>query len=199
MGRHTKLQLLEGDGAPEDDRHQRRNWVKLLVAVPLLPVVALVLAIGVVTYAFATSQISLNFAGPQTGQGTPQADSQDTVSQPLKKRNQDRASRAARTGAVVAFRVAQRLPTGFRGTATITNRGTKPINGWLLGFKIPNAQVLSAVNVAVVKTGKVAWVKNLATAPVLRPGQSVRVVFTAQGPVGKPSVCKFNKVACTLA
>lgn len=194
MGRHTKLG--EGDEAP-DELPQRRNWVRLLVSVPLLPVVALVIAIGIVAYAFGTSQISLNFAGPPP-QSQQRADAQES---PVSQRGSgDRASRGTPrpTGAVIAFRVTRRLPKGFAGTATITNRGGQPINGWLLGFKIPNTRVLSLANAVVVKKGRVAWVKSPAQAPPLRPGHSVRVVFIAQGPVGKPSVCKFNRLACSL-
>jgi Cellulose binding domain len=200
MGRHTKL--IEGEEALDEEaldeelpqERSRRNWVRTLVSVPLLPMVALVIAIGVVSYAWGTSQISLNFAGGPPQRQQPQADSQDSLigGQP----SGDQVG--GRTGVVIAFRATRRLPDGFAGTVTIANRTGRSVSGWTLGFKFPNAQVLTLTNAAVVKKGQVTWVRNLSTTPSIAPGGSVRMTFTASGTASRPSACKFNKANCKL-
>jgi hypothetical protein len=156
-------------------------------------------AIGVVTAAWSTSQISLNFAGgapavadrPQA-----QAQTQDSAND---RGADDRTSRANRSSAVtIAFRATSRSATGFRATVTIANHGTQPINGWTLRFQIPNAQVIGASNSVLVQPGTVATMRNSAYSPTIAPGRSVKVVFTAEGAASKPSTCRFNGVACTL-
>ncbi|HEX2314911.1 MAG TPA: cellulose binding domain-containing protein [Thermomonospora sp.] len=193
MGRHTKPP--EGDGAPDAGlRPERpgRSLAKMLVSLPLLPMVALVVAIGVVSYAWGTSQISLNFTGGPPQRQQPQADAQDNVVPPG-----GQAARKKR-GVLIAFRATRRLPDGFAGTVTVTNRSGRPVSGWLLGFRFPGARVLTLQNATVVKTGRVTWVRNLPETPVLAPGRSVRITFTASGTASRPSACKFNKADCTL-
>jgi hypothetical protein len=196
MGRHTKL--AEGEEALDEELPQespRRNWVKALVSVPLLPMVALVIAIGVVSYAWGTSQISLNFAGGPPQRQQAQADSQDS---PID--GQSSAGLAGQgTGVVIAFRATRRLPDGFAGTVTIVNRTGRPVGAWVLGFKFPKAQVLTFTNAVVVKKGQVTWVRNLDTTRSIPPGASVRMTFTASGTATRPSACKFNKADCKLA
>lgn len=198
MGRHTKLP--EGEEAPAPDEEPRperpqRNWIKMFVSVPLLPMVALVLAIGVVSYAWATSRISLNFAG---GPPPRQAQVDSGNSQIQQRAPGDQISGRGRTGVLIAFRATRRLPNGFAGTVTIANRTSRPITGWLLGFKFPRAQVLTLTNASVLKKGQVTWVRNLTAAPALAPGASVRLTFTASGTATRPSICKFNRADCTL-
>jgi hypothetical protein len=204
MGRHTKLADdldpegtdLADDAMTEPPRQDGRiGW---LAKVPLLPAIAGLGAIGVVTAAWSTSQISLNFAG-----GTPsvadQPQTQARDSTNTRRGAEDRSSRADRTSAVtIAFRATSRSATGFRATAKIANHGTQPINGWTLKFQIPNAQVVGASNVVLVQRGTTAIVRNLAHAPTIAPGRSVQVVFTAEGAASRPTSCRFNGVACTL-
>ncbi|GAA2092823.1 cellulose binding domain-containing protein [Actinomadura alba] len=203
MGRHTKLADdldpedadLTGDAITEPPQQGRRmGWV---TKVPLLPAIAGIGAIGVVTAAWSTSQISLNFAGGTPAVADrPQAQAQDSAN---RRGADDRTSRAERSSAVtIAFRATSRSSTGFRATATIANHGTQPINGWTLRFQIPNAQVIGATNVVLVQPGRVATVRNPAHSPTIAPGRSVKVIFTAEGAASKPSTCRFNGVACTL-
>src|ERR1700754_114045 len=119
MGRHTKLADdldPQGTGLADDTtagptRRARMGWV---TKVPLLPAIAGIGAIGVVTAAWSTSQISLNFAG-----GTPAGADQPQQTQAQDSSNSrrgvgDRISRADRTGAVtIAFRATSRSATGF--------------------------------------------------------------------------------------
>lgn len=192
MGRHTKL---EGEEAPPEQPPRRRR-LGFVTAMPLLPVLALVVAIGVVAYAVSTQQISLNFGGGGSPQNLPQADAGDGG-----RGARDRASRGGTRadGVVVAFRATGRLPAGFRGSVVISNRGSRPVNGWLLGFKIPNAQVLSVTDSVLAKTGAAAWVRNSTAAPIIKPGDRVRLTFVAKGAASRPSVCVFNRIRCDLA
>ncbi|TNY35295.1 cellulose binding domain-containing protein [Thermomonospora catenispora] len=188
MGRQAKL--TEGDApADEESRPRRRparSWSKMLVSVPLLPMVALVVAIGVVSYAWGTSQISLNFAGGPPRQA--QADSG----------RREPAAGAPRDGVLVSFQVDRRTETGYTGTVTIANHGDEPVAGWRLGFKFADARVLTVENAVVESKGQVTWLRNRTTTPVLGPGETVEITYTAVGTPARPTVCKFNDAPCEL-
>ncbi|GAA1822986.1 cellulose binding domain-containing protein [Actinomadura chokoriensis] len=164
-----------------------------MLPLPLLPIVALVIAVGIVSYALSTQQISLNFAG-----GAPR----DTVTNPrdsqVSQRGPgERAGRgAARAdGLVVAFRAVAKTPGGFKATATIANQGAQPVTGWALAFKIKGASVTAISGATVVRTGTVPFVRGR---DAIAPGAEVRIVFTARGPASKPSSCILNKLPCAL-
>ncbi|MDL4771674.1 cellulose binding domain-containing protein [Actinomadura xylanilytica] len=174
----------------------RGTWSKAFVKlpVPLLPIVALVVAVGVVAYALSTQQISLNFAGgapkePQTGP----KDSQVSQRNP-----KERASRGAHRadGLVVAFRRTSSTATGFRATVTIANRGQRPVPRWALAFTIPNVSVRTVSGAAVVKTGRLTHVRSKTGTGPLVPGESVKIAFTATGKAAGPSSCILNRLAC---
>ncbi|GGQ33905.1 hypothetical protein BKA00_000117 [Actinomadura coerulea] len=171
------------------------GWTKIVsvLPLPLLPIVALVIAVGIVSYALSTQQISLNFAGgsPKTSQTDPR-DNQITERGPG-----GRASRGASRpdGLLIGFRVASRTPGGFKATATIANRGQRPVTAWALAFTIPNASVTAVQGATVVRTGQVAFVRGRTA---IAPGRSVRIVFAAQGTPSRPSSCVLNKLPCTL-
>ncbi|MBO2463049.1 cellulose binding domain-containing protein [Actinomadura violacea] len=173
----------------------RARMARLVSAlpVPMLPIVALVIAVGVVAYALSTQQISLNFAGgaPKNPTGTDPRDSQVSQRGPGQ-----RASRASRPdGLVLAFHVTSRTATAFRATGTVTNRGPKPVSRWALAFKIPNVTVGAVSGAIVVKTGQLAYVRGRAG---LAPGGSARFVFTATGKPHKPTYCIMNRLACAI-
>ncbi|XVQ13155.1 cellulose binding domain-containing protein [Spirillospora sp. CA-255316] len=164
------------------------------VPVPLLPIVALVLAVGVVSYALSTQQISLNFAG-----GAPKEPTQAREGQVSQRGPGDRASRGAQRadGLVVRFKMGAVSSTGFRFTATIANRGQRSVPNWAMAFRIPGATIVSASGATVVRTGELGWVRSPTGAPALAPGQSVRISFVAQGKARGPSSCKMNSLPCT--
>ncbi|MFA1539509.1 cellulose binding domain-containing protein [Actinomadura monticuli] len=184
---------------PSQDRAEPsggRGWTKFisLLPLPLLPIVALVIAVGIVSYALSTQQISLNFAGG----GAPR----DTVTNPrdsqVSQRGPgERAGRgAARAdGLIIAFRVASEEPGGFKATATIANKGTQPVPTWALAFKIPNASVTAISGATVVRIGGLAFVRGRSA---IAPGDTVRIVFTARGTASRPSACILNKLPCAL-
>ncbi|CNE10097.1 Cellulose binding domain [Mycobacterium tuberculosis] len=173
--------------------HGFTKFVSML-PLPLLPIVALVIAVGIVSYALSTQQISLNFAGG----GTPR----DTVTNPrdsqVSQRGPgERAGRgAARAdGLVIAFRAVAKTPGGFKATATIANQSTRPVPGWALAFQIQGASVTAVSGATVVRTGSVPFVRGR---EAIAPGAKVRIVFTARGTAAKPSSCVLNKLPCAL-
>ncbi|MEV4002217.1 cellulose binding domain-containing protein [Actinomadura sp. NPDC049753] len=182
-----------GDSAADDSG--KSGWTKIVsvLPLPLLPIVALVIAVGIVSYALSTQQISLNFAGgsPKTSQTDPR-DNQITERGPG-----GRASRGAGRpdGLVIGFRVASRTPGGFKATATIANKGQRPVSAWALAFKIPNVSVTAVQGATVVRTGRVPFVRGRTA---IAPGGSVRIVFAAQGTPSRPSACVLNRLPCTL-
>jgi hypothetical protein len=173
----------------------KHGWTKLVsvLPLPLLPIVALVIAVGIVSYALSTQQISLNFAG-----GSPKTSQTDPRDNQVSQRGPgERASRGAGRpdGLVIGFRVASRTPGGFKATATIANKGRLPVGRWALAFKIPNASVTAVSGATVVRTGAIGFVRGRTG---IAPGGTVRIVFTAEGTPSRPSSCVLNKLPCTL-
>ncbi|MCP2339749.1 cellulose binding domain-containing protein [Actinomadura rupiterrae] len=175
----------------------RPRWkvVVALVPFPLMPLVALMIATGVVVLAYSTQQISLNFnkspqaATPQDGEGP----SDGTMSE---RSPGERASRGAgRTGVTVAFRVASRTSGGFRGTVTISNHGATTLSRWALAFRVPGGDVRAVSGAAVVSTGSSVHVRSRSD-QALPPGASIRITYTSVGAVAAPVDCVLNRQAC---
>jgi hypothetical protein len=162
-----------------------------MIPVPLLPIVALVLAVGVVSYALSTQQISLNFAGGAPREPT----SEGQVSQRGPGDNANRPAKRA-DGLVVAFRMASKDAAGFRFTTTIANRGKNAVPTWTMAFRIPGATIVSVSGATVVRTGELGWVRSPSGAPALAPGASVKVSYLARGAAHGPSSCKMNGHPC---
>ena len=221
MGRHTKFwdrpETAEAvaEGTPPAGP-QRLAW---LGRTPLMPVLAGVIAVGVIAAALSTRQISLNFAGsapagpdsaacagcesladkaggqsqsggPAQG-GTPQA--QEVPSQAPPSRE---AARTVRDQAVqVDIRLTKMISGGFTAVAVVRNT-SKTAKTWRLAFRIPNAVVVDVQGAALRTTkanGGTTWFTGTAT---LAAGQALKVPFTANGAWSKPAVCKVNGHAC---
>jgi len=200
MGRHTKPSRPEDEAGATgaDPPRTGRRWLRLigLVPLPLFPMLALVIAVGVVAYAFSTQQISLNFAG-----GAPSEPHTGNRDSQVSDRGQGgRASRGVERsdGLVVGFRVRSRTETGYRARATIANRGVRPVPKWALAFRIKGSRVVSLSGGVVVRTGATGWVRSRPGAPELAPGQSVRVEFVGTGTPRTPYKCILNSQPCTL-
>ncbi|MGP4027943.1 cellulose binding domain-containing protein [Actinomadura sp. 3N407] len=178
---------------PSPPRRRGRFTFLSVLPVPLMPILALIIAVGIVSYALSTQQISLNFAGgaPQNTQ-TNQRDSQVSQRGPG-----ERASRGAgrSDGLVIAFRVASKSPGGFKATATIANKGPRPVAKWALAFKIPTASVTAVSGATVVRTGEVPYVRGRTG---IAPGETVRIVFAARGTAATPSSCVLNSKPCAI-
>ncbi|SNS38667.1 Cellulose binding domain-containing protein [Actinomadura meyerae] len=182
----------EASGEPDGGRGFTKFIAKL--PLPLLPIVALVVAVGSVSYALSTQQISLNFAGggaPRDTEGNPR-DSQVSQRGPGERagRGTGRAD-----GLVISFKVASKSPGAFKATATIANKGQAPVPKWALAFTIPDASVTAISGATVVRTGRLAFVRGRSA---IAPGDAVRIVFTARGTAAEPTTCVLNKLPCAL-
>jgi hypothetical protein len=202
MGRHTKNveHGAEGEGS-------RGRWG--VGKVPLLPAVSGVVAIGAVVSAVSTQQISLNFAGgPPDQRARPKVTDSARPSgrhsrrtarddSSLTPREGSRVSRGSgRTAVTVALRTVSRWQAGFQGQATITNRGTRTVNGWTLILRYPQTKIVSAWDVKIIRKGETLVADNPAERPSIAPGRSVLVSFTANGAGVHPVTCSFNGKAC---
>ncbi|MEO3782896.1 hypothetical protein ABGB12_06195 [Actinocorallia sp. B10E7] len=211
MGRHTTV-----DEALPVAEPKRMAW---LGRTPLMPLLAGVVAVGVIAAAFSTRQISLNFAG-----GTPAnpgsaacagceslADTQDgaeggrtaedSAQQPLAAPSKPSLPpQATRTVSQQPLRVEIKLdemtPGGFTAVAVIRN-ASKTSKNWKLAFRIPNAVVVGVQGATFRTTrehGGTTWFTGLGP---LEGRQAVKVAFTAEGAWSKPAVCKVNGRDCS--
>ncbi|MCW2912052.1 MAG: cellulose-binding family [Actinomycetia bacterium] len=194
MGRHTKLmEDLRGVKASVEES-KKNGGLRWVGRVPLLPMLALVVAIALVGYAWTTKQISLNFAGAAPPQAKTPSDRSHTSGA--------RASRgASRQNAVaVTFRVTSSTAGGFRATATLANHGAKPVKGWTLVFRIPKAKMIGASGAVLLKSaGSAGSPATFRGASVIAPGKAVRLVFTGTGQFTAPSGCRLVGVLCRVA
>jgi hypothetical protein len=100
------------------------------------------------------------------------------------------------TPVTVAFRTAERWPGGYVGTATITNRGERPIRDWTLEFRVVEASVTYAWDVEVLRTGSHVVVRGRPEEEAIRPGGSVEIGFAADGAYHPPRGCRVNRTVC---
>ncbi|MBE1534742.1 cellulose binding domain-containing protein [Actinomadura algeriensis] len=182
--------------APRVDASGPRRVARFVGSLPfpLMPIVALVIAVGIVSYALSTQQISLNFAGGAPK--NPEATANDSqVLQHGPGQGGDAAG-GRPDGLVVRFGVASRDASGFTATATIANRGARPVAEWALAFKIPDAVVGEVQGATVAEAGTLTKVHGTTGIPA---GDSVKIVFTAKGTPAKPTYCVINELQCTFA
>ncbi|MDX6434503.1 MAG: hypothetical protein QOE54_6869 [Streptosporangiaceae bacterium] len=196
MGRHTKLmEDLMGADAPVEQPEKTRG-VRWIGRVPLLPALALVVAIALVGYAWTTKQISLNFAGA----APPQANKCDAT--PCDTSGDQGRTAGARAGrsngrqtVAVTVRVTRHTATGFTGTATLVNRGTKPVKGWTLALRFPKAKVIGVSGAVLLRVGSVTTLRG---SSVIAPGQAVHLVLTASGRFSAPTSCRLSGATCRV-
>lgn len=100
------------------------------------------------------------------------------------------------TPVTVAFKTAERWPGGYVGTATITNRGPRPIRDWTLEFRVVDASVTYAWDVEVLRAGSHVVVRGWPDEEAIRPGGSIEIGFAADGAYHPPRGCRVNRVAC---
>jgi hypothetical protein len=167
----------------EEQEPPKAHW---LTRIPLLPALAGITAIGFVAAAYGTNNISLNFGGgatpgQQTGQGAPTRGPQ--------------TSRGAGRASVVSVAFSSvRLATGFKGTVTLHNRGNKTIKNWTLKFHLEGAKVVGVSGGVLAKVSSNATIRQ--TKAAISPGETAKVVYTAQGAVVTPTACTFNGASC---
>ena len=182
---YDKIEPLDDRAESEDEEQDKRrgHW---LTRVPLLPALAGITAVGMVAAAYGTNNISLNFGGGVTpGQ---QAGQGDTTRGPKTSRGGGRA------GVVTVAFSSVKLATGFKGTVTLHNRGTKVIKTWTLKFHLEGAKVVGVSGGVLAKVSSNATIRQ--TNSAIAPGATAKVVYTALGAVVTPSGCTFNGASC---
>jgi hypothetical protein len=209
MGRHTN----SGEEPPAATP-PRMAW---LGRTPLMPLLAGVAAVGVITAAFSTRQISLNFAG-----GTPSGPDSaacagcESLADLPEETKADGAPggdpRAAATPTEASLprqstrsvshkpfraeiRLDEMLSGGFTAVAVVHN-DSRTAKDWRLAFRIPNAVIVSVEGANLRMTRKNGGTALLTGLAPLEGRQSVRVTFTAEGAWSKPALCKVNGYAC---
>ncbi|MDT0347049.1 cellulose binding domain-containing protein [Streptomyces litchfieldiae] len=92
--------------------------------------------------------------------------------------------------------------TGLTASITVTNTGTTPVNGWSLGFTLPDGQTITSSWNATfsTRTGTVTAV-NAAYNATIAPSASVGIGFQAThtGNASAPTAFTLNNSACTTA
>ncbi|WP_157963643.1 cellulose binding domain-containing protein [Actinocorallia populi] len=220
MGRHTKFwdrasgQEAPSDGAPPVAAPQRLAW---LGRTPLMPLLAGVVAVGVIAAAFSTRQISLNFAGGapsgqdsaacagcdgladlrEEGSGQPETAGPQVVAGPSEASLPRQSTRTVSQRPLrVEIRLGEMISGGFTAVAVVRNT-SRTAKDWKLSFRIPNAVIVAAEGAGLrttSKNGGTTWLDGLGA---LEGRQSVKVTFTAEGAWSKPSVCKVNGYDCS--
>jgi poly(hydroxyalkanoate) depolymerase family esterase len=90
--------------------------------------------------------------------------------------------------------------TGLTESITITNTGTRPINGWSLVFTLPNGQTIaSGWNAAYSPSSGQVTARDATQNAMIAPNASTTIGFQAThtGDTGKPSSFTLNGMSCT--
>jgi hypothetical protein len=187
------MEDLMGADAPVEQPHKSRGlrWVG---RVPLLPMLALMVAVALVGYAWTTKQISLNFAGA----APPRSNKCEAAPCDTSTDNGRSTEAPSRQNTIaVTVRKTGHTAGGFTGTATLVNRGAKPFKGWTLAFRMPKAKMIGASGAVLLKsTGSTSTFHGTS---VIAPGKTVHLVFTGTGQFSAPSSCHLNGALCRVA
>ncbi len=100
----------------------------------------------------------------------------------------------------VNYRVDEQWGTGFTATVTVTNKTTKPINGWTVGWTFAGTQVVGTWwNAEGSQQGKVVTAKNAGWNPTIAAGGTVEFGFLASNTGSNPAPTRFtlNGSACS--
>ncbi|MEW2445774.1 GH12 family glycosyl hydrolase domain-containing protein [Micromonospora marina] len=91
---------------------------------------------------------------------------------------------------------------GFTADVTITNRGSRTINGWNLTYNLPTGQqVTNAWNATVTQNGSAVSARNVSFNGSIAPGGTASFGYEAKlsGTYSSPTRFSLNGVACSRA
>ncbi|MDX6739089.1 cellulose binding domain-containing protein [Actinocorallia sp. A-T 12471] len=207
MGRHTKfwdrpVHTTEPP-APSPAKKVRMAWIG---RTPLMPVLAGVGAIGVITAAFLTQDIALNFAAP------PDSARQESAAcagcEPLRADLQTPGTAQAAVpggesersvvppGLRATFRLDKTTGSGFAAYVTLRNTDDKAIAAWKVRFRLPNAVVHGAEGATVQTVAANGGTTVLSGTTPIGAGETLRVRFTGEGAWSNPTGCRVNGLKC---
>ncbi|MGI5213768.1 PQQ-dependent sugar dehydrogenase [Plantactinospora sp. CA-290183] len=99
----------------------------------------------------------------------------------------------------VSYRVDEQWGTGFNATVSLSNTGTRPVDGWTVGWTFPAAQRAgSFYNAVGSQQGTVVTARNASWNGGIAPGGTVSFSFLASntGPNPAPTAFTMNGTAC---
>ncbi|RNL84803.1 cellulose binding domain-containing protein [Halostreptopolyspora alba] len=166
-------------------------------------------ALGLLLFAYSTTQIYLRFSEPPAEQGSGPPGANDTpppsddASGPESDPDSGARSQAGGDGSqagpgAVSYRTVETSETGFTGQVTITNTSQSPLDGWELSLAFDDARVTSAWEAEWESSGDGVTARQPRSAAPLAPGESTTVNFTVEGAAQTPTECSLNGYTCTL-
>ncbi|ROO83368.1 cellulose binding domain-containing protein [Actinocorallia herbida] len=208
MGRHTKFWdrpvFADRPPVPSPVEKVRMAWIG---RTPLMPTLAGVAALGVITAAFLTQEIPLDFASP--GAERPESAScagcdsmkaeMPAAGAPVETAAPDAERSAAPVtppGLRASFKLDKTTGSGFTAVLTLRNTGDKAVTGWKLRFRLPNAVVQGADGATVQMLTANGGVTVLDGTASIAPGGTLRVPFTGEGAWSNPTSCRVNGLKC---
>ncbi len=107
------------------------------------------------------------------------------------------SSTAPAAMATVRYAVVLAWSGGLIGEFTITNNGSTDISGWELAAAFPGDQIEFTDGANDPELGSsILTLQVPSSGPVIAPGASQSVIFTANGPTDYPVGCTFNGMVC---
>ncbi len=167
-------------------------------------------ALGLLLFAYSTTQIYLRFSEPPMDQeSAPQPGSSGALRPSEAPSGQGTESDGGATSqsgddgspagpGTVAYRTVETSDTGFTGQVTLTNTSENPMQGWELTLGFDDAEVTSAWDVEWDSTENGVTARQPESATALEPGESATVNFTAEGAAQTPAECALNGHTCSL-
>ncbi|MEV1286884.1 PQQ-dependent sugar dehydrogenase [Micromonospora sp. NPDC049679] len=110
-----------------------------------------------------------------------------------------RISFGTRAACSVTYKVDSQWGTGFTATVTLTNRGSRPVNGWVVGWTFPGPQRAGNWwNAVGSQQGATVTARNASWNGTVAPGASVSFGFlgTPGGPHPAPIAFTLNGAPC---
>ncbi|MBB4933575.1 hypothetical protein F4561_004395 [Lipingzhangella halophila] len=170
-------------------------------------------ALGLLLFAYSTTQIYLRFGEPPANQGaqpqpgsSPDLQPSDDISDQETSPDDTGGGATSQSGdegspagpGTVAYQTVESSGTSFTGRVTITNTSESPLEDWELTLGFSDARVTSAWDVDWESTGDGLTARQPESAAPLAPGESTTVNFTAEGSAQVPADCALSGHTCTL-
>lgn len=165
-------------------------------------------ALGLLLFAYSTTQIYLRFSEPPAEQGAgpgasgtprPSEGTSGTEAGPDRGARSQVGDEGSPVGpGAVSYRTVETSDTGFTGQVTITNTSQSPLDGWELSLGFDDARVTSAWEAEWETSDNGVTARQPQSAAPLAPGESTTVNFAAEGAAQIPTECSLNGYTCTL-
>ncbi|GAB2809067.1 hypothetical protein GCM10022221_03010 [Actinocorallia aurea] len=207
MGRHTKFWdrpvTTDEPPVPSPAKKVRMAWIG---RTPLMPTLAGVAALGVITAAFLTQEIPLDFASPGSERNEsaacagcePQKAEMPAVGTAVPTASPETETERSTVPPALSanFRLQKAPGSGFTAVVTLRNTGDKAVGGWKLRFRIANAVVRGAEGATVQTVAANGGTTVLVGTSPIPAGGTLRVKVTGEGAWSNPTSCRINNLKC---